>query len=462
MSQKQTFMAADAPPASEIAQRLSQLVRIPTVTPVGAEALTPAEAQVFTAYRALLEQFYPLTFGGASIDVVGRMGLLLHVAGASSERPMVLMAHQDVVPTNADWQRDGWRHEPYAGVIEDGIVYGRGTIDDKGPMVVMLEAVESLLAQGWRPAQDLYLLMGADEESYGECAVAATALLESRGVTPFIVVDEGGAVALEAIAGVEGELAIVGVSEKGLTSIRLEVTDAGGHASMPPKTTAAGVLARALVAVESNPFPAQLNDVTVELLRTVGPQMTGVRGWAMRNAHRLRGLLARVLPGMSAEMAALVRTTAAITKLSGSPADNVLATRASAIINCRIAVGSSVAETRNYLEKVINNPRVSVDVMAGSEPSPISPRGNDSRWLAIGQAIAASYPEATQVPYVMLAASDSRHVARIAPAVYRFAPLRMNRAQRGSVHGIDEHVEVESLGRGVVFYRALLISGGGA
>lgn len=454
--------AQDAPAAEDVAARLSALIRIPTVTPAGSDTLTDAEADAFARFRAALEEFYPRVFGAAEVDVVGRMGLLLRVAGASSEKPIVLMAHQDVVPTNEDWERDGWRYEPYEGAIADGTVFGRGALDDKGPLVVMLEAVESLLAQGWRPPQDLYLLMGTDEESYGSCAVEATALLESRGVVPFFVLDEGGAVTPDAIAGVNGDLAIVGVSEKGIATIRLEVTAEGGHASMPPQHSAAGILASALVKVERHPFPPSLHDVSVELFETVGPLMTGARGALLRRARRLRGLLARLLPTMGPELAAMVRTTAAITRLSGSPADNVLATRAHAIINCRIAPGSTIEETREYLEHVVDDPRVSVEVLTGSEPSPISPRGDDPRWKAIGEAIAASYPEATHVPYIMLAASDSRHVARIAPAVYRFAPLRMDRAQRVSVHGIDERVTVDSLGRGVVFYRALLLAEAGA
>ncbi len=449
------------PSAQEIAERLAALIRIPTVTYASTSEATAAEQAVFARYREALASCYPRLFGAADLEIVGRGGLLLRLTGASAAgvggKPVMLMAHQDVVPTHEDWERDGWAHPPYAGVIEDGVVFGRGALDDKGPMVVMLEAVESLLGEGWAPARDLYVLMGADEESHGACAVAARELLQARGIELDFVLDEGGAIALEAFPGVEREVAVVGASEKGIAVIRVGVSAEGGHASMPPAHTAVGILARALMRVESNPFPASLHDVSVEMFETLAPHMGGVLGRLLGRARLLRPFLAPALARRSPEMAALVRTTVAITQLSGSPAHNVLATRASAILNCRIAVGSSVAATRAYLEHVIGDDRVKVEVLEASEPSPVSPRGEDPRWLAIREAVAISYPDAVPVPYIMLAASDARHLAPIAPAAYRFAPLRMTARQRAAIHGIDERVEVASLRQGVTFHRALLL-----
>ncbi|MFV0633346.1 M20/M25/M40 family metallo-hydrolase [Demequina sp.] len=451
--------AGQNPPDHEVAQsaadHLAQAIRVATVTPP-AGPLSEADQATFDALRAMLEAAYSQVFDVATVETVGRAGLLMRIPGAVAERPVVLMAHQDVVPVPADWRAEGWEHAPFDGVIADGWVHGRGALDDKGALVVLLEALDALLAEGWRPARDLYVLLGADEEQHGASAVAAVDLLESRGVEPWLVLDEGGAVAVDAFPGLKAPMAVIGASEKGIATIELSVTADGGHASTPPRQSAPGILAAALVAVESHPFPGALHPLSIEMFETVAPHLRGPMRLALSRARSLSGVLVRLLPRLGPELAAMVRTTAAITMLEGSPAQNVLATRAVATVNCRIAVGSSVAKAVDHLTRVIADPRVAVSVVESSEPSPVSPTGEDERWQALVAAVGESYPDAVAVPYVMLAASDARHVARIAPAVYRFAPLRMDRAQRAAIHGPNERVAIESLGRGVAFYRALL------
>ncbi|WP_152649981.1 M20/M25/M40 family metallo-hydrolase [Demequina globuliformis] len=442
--------------AQRVAEHLSAAVRIPTVAPDGPREMTEDESATFAALHALLRETYPAVFAACELDHVGRAGLLMRLPGETAERPLMLMAHQDVVPVPQDWQAEGWEHPPFDGVIADGRVHGRGTLDDKGALVVMLEALEELLAGGWSPARDVWLLMGGDEEQHGASAVAAVDLLRERGVEPWMVLDEGGAVASEAFPGLKQPMAVVGASEKGIATLSLTVEGLGGHASTPPRQSAPGILARALAAVEDNPFPVSLHDVSVEMFEGVAPQLRGPMRAVLGRAGRLRGPLARVLPRLGPEMAAMVRTTAAITMLEGSPAQNVLATRATATLNCRIAVGSTVVATIAHLEQAIGDERVQVDVVESSEPSPVSPTGLDPRWLAIGDAVEASYPGTVTVPYVMMAASDARHVAAIAPAVYRFSPLAMDKKQREAIHGPNEYVEIASLERGVDFYRALL------
>lgn len=442
--------------AQRVAEHLAALVRVPTVAPDSSRPLTEAEEEAFARHRALLREFYPAVFAAAETEMVGRAGMLMRLPGVVTERPVMLMAHQDVVPVPQDWKAEGWEHPPFDGVIADGRVHGRGTLDDKGALVVLMEALEELLAAGWEPARDVWLLFGGDEEQHGASAVAATALLEERGVEPWLVLDEGGAVASEAFPGVAAPMAVIGASEKGVLTAELSVESQGGHASMPPRQSAPGILAKALVAIESNPFPVGLHDLSVEMFEGVAPHLRGPKRALLGRARKLRGPLARVMPRLGAELAAMVRTTVAITMLNGSPAQNVLATRATAVLNCRIAVGSTVAATVAHLESVIGDERVAVSVVEGSEPSPVSPTIGDPRWEALVDAVEEAYPDAVTVPYVMMAASDARHVARIAPAVYRFSPLAMDKRQREAIHGPNENVQIEALERGVDFYRALL------
>ena len=459
--------------AATLAARLSQLVQVATVTPPDGEALTPETEEVFSRFRALLLQLYPRLFSTAEVTPVGRAGLLLRLAGTGSGAgatalgPVLLMAHQDVVPAPSEgWEASGWTHPPFAGAVEDGeaglTVYGRGTLDDKGALLVLLEAVEDLLVEGWRPHHDLYLELGGDEESDGPSAVAAIAELQRRGVEPVLVVDEGGAVTTGIIPGLTRQVAVVGVAEKGVVNLELVVSAdprKPAHSSTPPRRSPTAALGRAMAALERHPHPALLDDIAVRMFAELAPFVPGPLRLLLARADRLRPLLARAFPYVGAELAAMVRTTTAATMLRGSSAPNVLAATATAVVNMRVATSSTVADAVRHVEKVVRRAvgsslTVEVRVLEGHEPTPVSPF--DTRWDAVTAAVAASYPDALTVPYTMLGASDARHAARIAQAVYRFSPLFMSAAQRASVHGVDERVTADSLVRGVRFHRALL------
>ena len=467
-------MTHDAP---TLAGRLSRLVQVATVTPSDAGPLTPEAAATFAELHTLLRELYPTLFSAADVSPVGRAGLLLRLAGtgegtgATALGPVLLMAHQDVVPApTQEWEADGWTHPPFDGVIDDGedglTVYGRGTLDDKGALLTLVEAVEDLLGEGWHPHHDLYLSLGSDEEADGPSAVAAIAELEHRGVKPVLVVDEGGAVTTGVIPGLTRHVAVIGVAEKGVVNLEVSVSSdprKPAHASTPPRRSPTAALGRAIAALERHPHPARLDDIAVRMFAELAPYVSGPLGALLARADRLRPLLAHVFPYVSAELAALVRTTTAATMLTGASAPNVLAARATATVNMRVATSSTVAEAVRHVEKVVHRAvgtglTVEVRVMEGHEPTPVSPF--DERWDAIRNAVAVSYPDALTVPYTMLGASDARHAARIAPAVYRFSPLYMSAAQRAAVHGVDERVTADSLVNGVRFYRALLTGKG--
>ncbi|WP_297083641.1 M20/M25/M40 family metallo-hydrolase, partial [uncultured Demequina sp.] len=307
------------PVAEAAAQHLAEAIRIRTVTPPDGP-LSDAVRAPFDLLRTFLEETFATTFAAAEVEVVGRAGLLLSIPGASSERPVLLMAHQDVVPVPADWEAEGWEHPPFDGVIADGHVHGRGSLDDKGALITLLEAVEGLLADGWTPARDVLLFFGADEEASHASAEALAALLRERGIEPWLTVDEGGAVATGAFPGIKQPLAVIGATEKGALTVRLTASSAGGHASTPPRTSAPGILARAILAIEDTPAPASVHDLTVEMFEQIAPHAPRSMRGVLARAGSLRGLLTRALPRLSPELGAVVRTTYAITQLQGSPA----------------------------------------------------------------------------------------------------------------------------------------------
>lgn len=434
--------------ADAAAARLAELIRIPTVS-----SRNPADvdAGAFARFRDRLGELYPATHRALDREVLGDGALLYRWRSGTDQPPLVLMAHYDVVPVaGQDWSED-----PFSGRIADGLVHGRGAIDDKGALVAVLEAVESLVASGFTPARDVYLSFGNDEEVFGVGAQLAVEALSARGIRPWAVVDEGGAVVSGVFPGVPGQTAVVGLAEKGTLDVELVTTDPGGHASAPVRGGAPARLARAILALEDHPFPARVDDVVLGMIDALGRYAPPGYRAVFAHARYLRPVLAVVLSRASREANALVRTTVAITQLEGSKAPNVLATRALAHANIRIALGETVRSTMDRLRRVIDDPAVELRVVAGSDPSPVS-RADNEAFAAIGSAVRSVYPDAAVAPYVMVQASDARHFSQICDSVYRFMPFDLARADLATLHAADERISIAALHRGAGFFRHLI------
>ncbi|MBI4943338.1 MAG: M20/M25/M40 family metallo-hydrolase [Actinobacteria bacterium] len=428
---------------------LRALVRIPTVSH---REPGRTDLAAFDALHAELARRVPLLHARLETTRVGGHGLLFHWPGADDARSVVLMAHLDVVPVD---EQAPWQHPAFGGDLVDGVLWGRGTLDDKGPLVVVCEAVESLLENGFTPAQDVWLSFGSDEEVLGASAVAAVEELRRRDVRPWFVVDEGGAVASEALPGVAVPVAVVGVTEKGVTSLLLRAEGRGGHASTPARNGPTARLARAIARLDRTTMPARTPEPTLELFRRVAPHLPGPLRAVAANARRLGPLLTRALVAAGPETAAMTRTTLAVTTLSGSPALNVIASTATAGVNARLMVGDTVEDVVAAVRRAVADDSVAVEVLERGEASPVSPV-DDAAFALLEATTRAVFPDAVPAPYVMMAATDSRHFTAICDRVYRFAPLRMTKAQRAAIHSYDEHVRVDDLLDGVRWYRRLL------
>jgi carboxypeptidase PM20D1 len=429
--------------------KLQALIRIPTVS-------YPDRSQVdgaaFDAFAGELRQQFPVLHERLELTRIDTHGLLFHWKGHSDERPVVLMAHLDVVPVEEDAP---WQHPPFGAEIHGGAVWGRGTLDDKGQLVAICEAVETLLEREFTPEQDVWMSFGCNEEVSGPAARLAVEELTRRGVRPWFVVDEGGAVASEAFPGVAAPVGVVGVTEKGVTSLELRVDGRGGHASTPTRNGPTVRLAKALTRLDRHPMAARVPDPTIELLRRMAPHAPRALRPLMANAARLRPVLTRALIAAGPEPAAMTRTTFAITTLSGSPALNVIASTARAGVNIRIMVGDTVAGVLDHVRRTIDDDQVQVRVVDENEPSPVSPY-DDAAFGLIESTITEVFPDAIPAPYVMMAATDSRFFTGICSRVYRFAPFRMTKAQRESIHSYDEHLGIETFLDGVRWYQRLI------
>ncbi|WP_041832099.1 M20/M25/M40 family metallo-hydrolase [Actinoplanes sp. N902-109] len=422
------------------------LLRIPTVSTREPEAW---DHGAFEALHAALREHFPLLHEHLTLTRVGTYGLLYHWAGRSAAQPVVLMAHLDVVPAEG-----AWTHPPFGAVLADGVIWGRGTLDCKGSLAAICQAVEDLLAAGHVPAQDVWLSFGCDEEIAGTAAAQAVEELRRRGVTPWFVLDEGGAVAYDALPGVPRPVAVIGVTEKGWTEVELSVTGPGGHAATPAPLGPTARLARAITRLDRAPMPVRVPDATVELFRRAAPHATAPMRFALSAAARFRPALARLLLAAGPEAAAMVRTTVAVTTLSGSPARNVIAATATAGLNIRVLIGDTVAGVIAHLRRAIRDDQVAIRVLEASEPSPAAPL--DQAFRLLEDITAEHFPDALTSPYVMMAATDARHFTAICPRVYRFTPFTMTRAQREAIHAADEHITVDAFLAGIDWYRTLL------
>lgn len=433
-------------------ENFRELLRIPTISRMDESLI---EWEHFDRFIAVLKRLYPLVHKKLEREIVAGHSLLFRWPGRAATDPVVLMAHYDVVAAT-DY---GWEHAPFdadvVGEGDDAVVWGRGTLDDKGALVALLEAVESALADGIVPTHDVYLVFGHDEETTGTGAAAVAELLAERRITPLLVLDEGGAIVRGAIPGVSLPVAAVGVSEKGTSLIELVVEQQGGHSSTPPRLSSTARLARAILRLNDRPFPARFPTPVREMFRALGPYASGSMGRAFRSARLASPLLLSVFSRGSDEMRAIVSTTQAVTMLEGGHAVNALAERASATVNLRIAVESTLEAALRHVRRAIKDDRVDIRVLSVGEPAPISPT-TGQEWAIVCAAIRNTFPDVVITPYVQNGASDSRHFVGLTSAIYRFAPFEVSKDERDALHAKNERLHVSSFLAGIRFYRGLI------
>ena len=401
----------------------------------------------FAQLEALLPRFYPHVYESCVLEKPSSRSLLFHWKGKSAETPSVLMAHYDVVPVD----EAGWEKPPFDGVIENGELWGRGTLDTKITFAAILEAVNQLMADGFTPAHDVYLAFAGDEEISGEGAPAIVRWFQQRGITPAFVLDEGGAVVQNVFPGVKAPCAVVGTGEKGPMDIRLVLDGAGGHSSTPPPLSPVGELAQAVNRVENHPFPFTLTPPAAEMFDTLGRRSTFLYRLIFANLWCFKPVLNLICKTGGGELNALVRTTVAFTQMQGSAASNVLPPHAWVGANLRLIGEETVESAKAYLEKVIANDRIKVEVVHGMNPSRIS-RTDDEPFQRLSRAIRATWTDAVVSPYLMLACSDSRHYGVLSDHVYRFSPMALSKAQRAMIHANNERVPLETVETCVQFY----------
>jgi carboxypeptidase PM20D1 len=439
--------------AAAVAEHLAAAVRCQTV-PLDDKGTPDPEA--FRQLHQMMVETYPLMHQQLKREVINGYSLLYTWEGTQPAlEPVMVMAHQDVVAADPV-SLDQWTHPPFAGCIADGLIWGRGTLDIKNQLIGMMEAAEILLKQGYRPERTILFGLGHDEETGGTngCKLMGQ-LLQERGIRLAGIVDEGGGIIEGMAAGVRGPVALVGASEKGYLTVEITVQGQPGHSSMPPPQTAIGILARALARLEANPMRTHLRRLR-PLYHGIGRAAPIYLQVAFANVWLFGPLLLRWLTAIP-EMNASIRTTTALTIIQGGIEDNTIPSQAKAIVNFRLLPGDTIADVLQHARKVIDDERVKVEPVEGkfNEALPISPSSGPA-YEGLKHVIRQVFDNPPVAPYVMLGGTDCQHFVPVCDDIYRFTSLVMDESFRGLEHGIDERIPVESMGKMVTFYAALM------
>ena len=405
----------------------------------------------FEKLISLLPGLYPHVFAACTFQQLPDRALLFRWPGKAAGEPAVMMAHYDVVPADAE----KWDEPPFSAVIKGGCMWGRGTLDTKGTFNGVLSAADHLIAQGFIPEKDVYFAFSGGEEVNGKGADNIVQYFVDQGITPALVVDEGGAVVENVFPGVKAPCGMIGIAEKGMMNVRYSVRSNGGHASAPKPNSPIPTLARAVTRLEGHPFKMKLNRPAALMFDTLGRNSTFLYRLIFANLWCFGWVIDLLGRSSGGDMNALVRTTVAFTQMEGSPARNVLPTEAAVVSNMRLNPLDSVASARAYLEKTVHDPNVSVEILESFEPSRIS-RTDCHAWDTVAAAVSETWPGCIVSPYLMVQCSDSRHYGRISDRVYRFSAMDLTAEERRSIHGNNERIRLETISKAVEFYIRLL------
>ncbi len=434
--------------------RLQGAIRIPTVSNEH-----QIDTSSFLTFHQYLEDTFPLIHSTLEKETVNQLSLIYRWKGTNPTiKPALFLAHMDVVPIQEENSLK-WSFPPFSGELDKGMILGRGTLDDKSTLMGIMEATETLLSEGFIPEHDIYFAFGHDEETGGlEGAYQIAQKFKNEAKLFDFVIDEGMVVITDGISGVKKSIGMIGLGEKGYMSLVLSVElDNGGHSSMPPKETAITILSEAMVKLKNNPGPLVYHEAIKKLFEKIGPEMKWPERIFFANKWLFKPLIMKSLTKSNAPNA-LLRTTYAPTIIQGGIQDNVLPAYAEAIVNIRIIPGESINSVINHINKVINDERVSVKVMEGSEPwnpTKISSTEHPG-YLAIEKSIYETFDSVIVAPSLVIGGTDSRHYEELSESTYRFMPVRISNEDLKGIHGVNEKISVDNYNKIVSFFKRLI------
>ncbi len=439
----------------QVAGHLSKAVQFRTISYSYDKA--PDEA-AFKGFINWLAETYPKTHATLSRRLINTYSLVYKWPGTDeSLKPILLVGHYDVVPVTSNIKTQ-WTHPPFDGVVADGHVWGRGTLDDKGPVITMFEAVERLIAEGFQPKRTIYLAIGHDEELGGiEGAARIVEKLKEKNVQFLWSLDEGSLVLDNIIPGLPYPVASINVAEKGFLNLELVAKAKAGHSSMPPRNTAIGALSQAIDRLQKAPVPGGLTGVSADFFDGLGRHFSFGKRMAFANLWLFRGLLEDVLSQTNTTNA-MLRTTTAPTIISGGVKDNVLPASAMANINFRVHPRDTIESVTQYVRQTIDDENITVTAIKWhTEPSAVSSTDGEG-YRNLAATFKSVFGKVIVLPGLTIAATDSVHYSKVADDSYRIMPMQATSEDIEGFHGPNEKLSLVNLKRAVVFYHQLIMS----
>ena len=435
---------------STVVRNLSDAVQFKTIS---YSDTSETESAAFIALNEFIKSIYPEIHSSLNREVINEYSLLYTWSGSNTDlNPVVLLAHTDVVPADTS-NTSPWETNPFSGLVDDETIWGRGTLDDKLSVFGILEAVEYLLKDGYQPERSVIMAFGHDEEIGGKKGAALiSAELSKRNIHPDFILDEGGVIVEEGVPGITLPVALVGIAEKGYLSLKLLVKSTGGHSSMPPKNTAISMISQAIVDLKEYPMPSALEGPVREMLITLAPESSFPFNFLFSNLWAFGGIIESQLAA-APKSDALIRTTTAPTIINAGVKDNILPSKAEAIVNFRLKPGDSVEDVINHVKNVIDNPDITVSIL-GNSTQPASNISNykTNQFKALAKSIRQTFPDVLVSPYISVGGTDAKHYENLSNQIYRFLPIQVSSKRLESLHGVDERITKSEYKQVIKFY----------
>lgn len=433
-------------------QNLSDAIKIKTISNYDREKVDWNE---FKRFHEFLEERYPLIHKTLIKTEIADASLVYKWEGTDpSLDGIALLGHQDVVPI-ADGTIDDWTNEPFEGVNDGEFIWGRGAMDMKNHLIGVMESVEQLIADGYKPKRTVYLCLGHNEEVVAapdNGAKQIAAYLKEQGVHLEAVLDEGGAILPVNINGVLNcNLAGVGVAEKGSVNYEISVNAKGGHSSQPPKHTALGHLADVIKDIENHQFRATMPKFVYELFTEIGKRCSYPVRLVTCNIWLLKPVILKIMIKIP-PAASLIRTCTAVTMASGSPQFNVLPQKASITVNFRTMPGVTIPDVEEHIRKSVRNKNIDVKFLVGKEASNVSP--TDSKAFKIIKELCESADSKNLVaPFLVMGGTDAYNYENVCENIYRFAPFVVDTNLLLCTHGTNERLPLSAIPDALTFFK---------
>lgn len=433
-------------------RNLSDAIKIKTISNYDRELVDWSE---FDKFHAFLEERYPLVHKTMSKTKVADASLIFKWEGTDpSLDGIALLAHQDVVPI-AEGTEGDWEHAPFSGENDGEFIWGRGAMDMKNHLIAVMEAMESLIAEGYKPKRTVYICLGHNEEVVAAPDNGAKAManyLAEQGVHLEAVLDEGGAILPAKVKGIiDCNLVGVGIAEKGSVNYKISVNAKGGHSSQPPEHTALGELANVIRDIENHQFKATMPDFVRDLFISVGKRCTYPARLFFCNLWLLRPIIIKIMTKIP-PAASLIRTCTAVTMASGSPQFNILPQKASVTVNFRTMPGVTVKDVEEHIRKHVRNKKIDIEFLVGKEASKVSPT-NSNAFNLIKELSESADEKNLVVPFLVMGGTDSYNYENVCDNIYRFAPFVADTKLLLCTHATNERLPLSSVEGALAFFK---------